>query len=406
MKQDNLWLRKAVLFMASQGVTVLGSSIVQMAIIWYVTIQTSSGIWLTVLTLSAFLPQMLISFFAGVWADRYNKKKIIILADILIAVTTLILAIFLLNGNLGDTTLYAIVIASIIRSIGTGIQNPTVNSMIPQLVPEDKLMKFNGINSSLQSLIQFASPLIAGGILVFSPIYNVLFLDVLTAIIGVGILLFIKVEKNNPQNTQEKTSILKDIKEGISFSVSDKLIGKLLLIYGMFIFLSVPSSFMTTLIITRNFGEDYLLLSISEAVGFVAMFLSGMLLGMWGGFKNRNKTLAIGIVLYSIFAICLGITTQYWAFVIVIFLISFSIPIIQTTTMTVLQEKVVPEMQGRVFSLLNVMFSGFMPLGMLLFGVLSDFVHMSYLIIPTGVALLIIGVLIPLSKKFYKQGIV
>ena len=124
-----------------------GSSIVQMAIVWYVTMQTSSGIWLTILTLSSFLPQMIISPFAGVWADRYNKKKIIILADVLIAISTLILAIFLQLNNLVDTSLIAIVIVSIIRSIGTGIQTPTVNSMIPLLVPEDKLMKFNGINS-------------------------------------------------------------------------------------------------------------------------------------------------------------------------------------------------------------------------------------------------------------------
>ena len=164
MKKDNLWKKKAVAFITSQAVSLFGSSIVQMAIVWYVTMQTSSGIWLTILTLSSFLPQMIISPFAGVWADRYNKKKIIILADVLIATSTLILAIFLQINNLANTSLIAIVVVSIIRSIGTGIQTPTVNSMIPLLVPEDKLMKFNGINSSIQSVIQFASPLVAGGI--------------------------------------------------------------------------------------------------------------------------------------------------------------------------------------------------------------------------------------------------
>lgn len=67
----------------------------------------------------------------------------------------LIWFIYCSNGNC---------VVSIIRSIGIGIQTPTVNSMIPLLVPEDKLMKFNGINSSIQSVIQFASPLVAGGI--------------------------------------------------------------------------------------------------------------------------------------------------------------------------------------------------------------------------------------------------
>ena len=405
MKKDNLWKKKALAFITSQAVSLFGSSIVQMAIVWYVTMQTSSGIWLTTLTLSSFLPQMIISPFAGVWADRYNKKKIIIFADVLIAVSTLILAIFLQINNLANTSLIAIVVVSIIRSIGTGIQTPTVNSMIPLLVPEDKLMKFNGVNSSIQSVIQFASPLVAGGILVLGSISNILFIDVITAAIGVSILSFIKMEQKSIQKIEEKASTINDIKEGIRFSISDKLIGKLLLIYGIFIFLSVPSSFMSSLIITRNFGQDYMYLSICETIGFVGMFLGGLLLGTWGGFKNRNKTLTLGMILYSIFAIALGLVTQYWMFVAFIFFISFSIPIIQTTTMTMLQEKVQVEMQGRIFSLLNAIFSGIMPLGMILFGVLADIVSINYLIIPAGTILLLIGIGIPLFKSFYKEGI-
>ena len=405
MKKDNLWKKKAVAFITSQAVSLFGSSIVQMAIVWYVTMQTSSGIWLTILTLSSFLPQMIISPFAGVWADRYNKKKIIILADVLIAVSTLILAIFLQINNLAKTSLIAIVVVSIIRSIGTGIQTPTVNSMIPLLVPEDKLMKFNGVNSSIQSVIQFASPLVAGGILVLGSISNILFIDVITAVIGVSILSFIKIEQKSIQKIEKKASTINDIKEGIRFSISDKLIGKLLLIYGIFIFLSVPSSFMSSLIITRNFGQDYMYLSICETIGFVGMFLGGLLLGTWGGFKNRNKTLTLGMVLYSIFAIALGLVTKYWMFVALIFFISFSIPIIQTTTMTMLQEKVQVEMQGRIFSLLNAIFSGLMPLGMIFFGVLADIISINYLIIPAGAILLLIGIGIPLFKSFYKEGI-
>ena len=377
-----------------------------MAIVWYVTIQTSSGIWLTILTLSSFLPQMIIAPFAGVWADRYNKKKIIIFADILIAITTLTLAIFLIKNNFGNYALYGILIASIIRSIGTGIQTPTVNSRIPLLVSEDKLMKFNGINSSIQSAIQFASPLIAGGILVLGSISNILFIDVLTAIIAVIILSFIKIEKIIKEEVKIETSTIKEIKDGIKFSMQNKLVGTILVIYGAFIFLSVPSSFMTSLIITRNFGQEYIYLSISETIGFIGMFLGGILLGIWGGFKNRNKTLMIGIILYAIFAISLGLVTQYWLFVVIIFIISFSIPIIQTTLMTVLQEKVTIEMQGRIFSLLNAIFSGLMPLGMVLFGTLSDVIEIKYLIISSGIILLIIGIIIPFLKKFYKEGII
>jgi DHA3 family macrolide efflux protein-like MFS transporter len=147
------WWRKMMAFLISQGISLFGSQIVQMAVIWYVTLETSSGIWVTVLTLAAFLPQMIISLFAGVWADRYNRKRMIIAADAIIAVTTLLLAVFMMSGNVGEAALPAIILVSVVRSLGSGIHAPTVNAMIPQLVPEDGLMRVNGINGSIQSVV-------------------------------------------------------------------------------------------------------------------------------------------------------------------------------------------------------------------------------------------------------------
>ena len=86
---------KAALFLASQAVTLLGSSIVQFAIIWYVTLETSSGGWVALLSAAAYIPQFLISFFAGVWADRYPRKRLIIAADGAIAIATLALVLLL-----------------------------------------------------------------------------------------------------------------------------------------------------------------------------------------------------------------------------------------------------------------------------------------------------------------------
>lgn len=270
--------------------------------------------------------------------------------------------------------------------------------MIPLLVPENKLIKFNGINSSVQSTIQFASPLIAGGILALGSISNILFIDVLTAIIGITILSFIKVKNKNSLKKIKKIHMFKEIKEGINYSIREKSVGKQLLIYGIFIFLSVPASFMVSLIITRSFGQDYIYLSICETVGFIGMFLGGTLLGIWGGLKKRNKTLNLGLILYSIFSVCLGLAVNYPLFVFIMFFVSLSIPIIQTTVMTLLQEKVEIEMQGRVFSLLNAIFSGLMPLEMIIFGILADVVSINYLIIIAGIILLAFTLLI---KKYH-----
>ena len=210
-KQKPKWRGKVTAFLIGQGVSLFGSQIVQMAIIWYVTLETSSGIWVTILTLAAFLPQMIMSLFAGVWADRYNRKRIIITADTMIAATTLLLAFFMMSGNAGEAALPAIIIVSAIRSLGSGIQTPTVNAMIPQIVPEDGLMRVNGINGSIQSVVQFVSPIAAGAIMAAGPIYNIMFIDVVTAIIGISILAFIKIPKHQMEERTEPASIFADI---------------------------------------------------------------------------------------------------------------------------------------------------------------------------------------------------
>ncbi len=399
------WKRKAVAFLISQGITLFGSSLVQMAIIWYVTIKTSSGIWVTTLTVCSFIPQMLISLFAGVWADRYNRKMLIITADLVIAAATLALALFLLTGYAGHNELMAIILVSTIRSLGSGIQTPTVSAMIPQLVPEENLFRFNGINGSIQSIVQFAAPAAAGAIMAAGPIYNILFIDILTALVGVSILATIKIPGHIDAENVQKTAFFAELREGIKFAFQDKFIGRLLMIYGIFILLCVPSGFLTALMIERTFGGNYMYLSINEMVGFAGMVTGGLMIGAWGGSKNRIKTLAFGILLYAIFSIALGITQNFWLFVVVIFIMSLAIPVAQTSVTTLLQEMVMPEMQGRAFGLLSVMFNGFMPLGMVIFGPTADIFPISWLMIGTGGLLILLAISIPFQKGFNNLGI-
>lgn len=399
------WKKKAIAFLISQGITLFGSSLVQMAIIWYVTLQTSSGIWVTILTLCAFLPQMFLSFFAGVWADRHSRKALIIAADIAIAAATLGLALMMLSGLTGQSSLPAIIAVSLVRSLGSGIQTPAVNAMIPQLVPEEKLLRFNGINSSMQAIVQFGAPAAAGALMAFGSLSAILMIDVATAAIGVTLLAFLRIPRHRNSAQGQAAPFFTDMKAGIRFAFRDGFIGKLLLLYGAFILLSVPSGFLTALMIERTFGGSYLYLSASETVGFAGMVLGGLLLGVWGGFKNRNRTLFLGLLLYAAFAVLLGTVTQFWLFAAAIFLLSFAIPIVQSSMTTMLQEKVATEMQGRVFSLLNVMFSGFMPLGMALFGPMADLVPIRWLMLGTGGILLVLAVALPCFKAFYLGGI-
>ena len=140
------------------------------------------------LSAAAYIPQFLISFFAGVWADRYPRKRLIIAADGVIALATLALVLLLPQISQNETIYVALVVISAIRSLGTGVHTPAGNATVPQLVAEEHLMKFNGINATVQSVVQFAAPAIAGSILTWGSFRGALMLDVVTAMVGIGLL--------------------------------------------------------------------------------------------------------------------------------------------------------------------------------------------------------------------------
>ena len=297
----NNWKRRTLLFLASQCITLFGSMIVQMSIIWYVTLKTSSGGWVAAFTICSYLPQFLISFFAGVWADRYNRKKLIILADGVITIATLIIFLVMSMISSDFVLLSALLIISMIRSIGAGIQTPIVNAVIPQLVPEEYLMKYNGMNATMQSVVQFVAPAVAGTVLSIATFRSTLFIDIVTAIIGIGLLSCVLLPKQEVSN--ENISVFSEIKAGIHYSFSYKMIGKILIVYGLFILLSVPAGFMAALLVSRVYGDVYWYLTAVELVGFAGMALGGVLMGVWSGFKSRVKTFAFGLLILSIMTI-------------------------------------------------------------------------------------------------------
>ncbi|MFA7211431.1 MAG: MFS transporter, partial [Bacteroidales bacterium] len=180
------WKRQITAFLAGQTITLFGSMLVQFAITWYIARETSSGLYVTLSVLCSFGPQILLSIFSGVWADRYNKKMLIILSDGGIALATLILAILMARGASGIWLLF---IFSAVRSAGSGIQMPAIQAILPQLVPKDKLMRINGITNSIHSTINLVSPAAAGAILSFGAFHYLLLIDVVTAAIGISILI-------------------------------------------------------------------------------------------------------------------------------------------------------------------------------------------------------------------------
>lgn len=395
-KQTN-WKSQAMLFLISQCITLFGSTLVQMAIVWYVTIQTSSGVWVAAFTVCSYLPQFLISFVAGVWADRHSRKKLIIGADSLIALVTFLMVLAIPHITDKTVVLGGLLVMSVIRSFGAGIQTPAVNAVIPQLVPEDQIMRFNGINATMQSVVQFAAPAAAGVLLTINTLSSTLIIDTATAIVGIGLLSAVIIPKQAIQN--KETSVFIDMKIGIKYTLSDKLIGKVLTVYGLFIFLCVPAGFLSQLFVSRVYGETYWYLTAVELAGFIGMVAGGILMSIWGGFKSRVTTMSVGLIAFGSLAIGMGLSKQFALYLTLMIIYGVAITMVQTATTTLIQEKAEMSMQGRVFGLLGAMYSGFLPVGMAIFGPMADEFSLKWIMIGSGIALIALSIFVGTNKE-------
>ncbi len=402
MEKYHNWEKNITIFLASQTLTLFGSSLVQYAILWYITLQTQSGIMMTISIISGFIPSFFISPFAGVWADRYSRKMLIIISDLTIAFFTLLLAIMFF---LGKDSLVLIFLVSAIRSFGSGVQTPAVGAFIPSIVPEDKLTKVNGINTSIQSFIFLLSPMLSGALMVAADIEYIFFIDVITAIIGVlALVLFLKVPHHKRAEDNEKIEYFQDMLKGIKYIKEHAFIKILFLYSAAYFILAAPLAFLTPLQVARTYGDDVWRLTAIEIAFSVGMMLGGVLMAYWGGFQNKLHSMALSTFIIAITTLILGIPPSFWVYLIVMGVAGLVMPLFNTPFIVLIQQKTDENYLGRVLGVLNMIASIVMPMAMLLFGPLSDIIKIEWLLLITGALIIIQGIFMVKNKVLFEAG--
>ncbi|AQS58093.1 MFS transporter [Desulforamulus ferrireducens] len=396
------WQKNIIIFLASQTISLFGSSLVQYAIFWYITLETQSGIMMTIATICGFLPTFFISPFAGVWADRYERKKMIMLADGMIALVTLILAILFLMGY---QALWLLFIISAIRALGTGIQTPAIGAFLPQLVPEDKLTKVNATNSSIQAFVMLISPMLSGALLTMSTIEIIFFIDVITAVLAILILLlFLRVPAHAKALEKQTMGYFEDMRAGIAYVRSHEFVKKFFLFCALFLFLVTPVAFLSPLQVTRSFGSDVWRLTAIEITFSIGMMAGGGIMAVWGGFKNKIHTMTLACLINGACIFALGIVPNFWIYIFIMGINGVTMPMFNTPSMVLLQEKVEGDFLGRVFGVMSMISSTMMPLGMLVFGPIADIIKIEWLLIGTGLLLFIQGFFLLGDKALLEAG--
>ncbi|HEX5858161.1 MAG TPA: MFS transporter [Microbacterium sp.] len=381
------WRRHIVLFLGGQTITLFGSMLVQYAVMWHIVLETGSGGMMALVAVFGFLPQAIVSVFAGVWADRHNRKYLIMGADGAIAVSTLVLALVLMAGYY---ELWLIFLTLAIRSVGAGIQTPAVSAFIPQIVPTDKLMRVNGVNGAIQSGMMLLAPAAAGALYVAASLVAIFWVDVVTAAIGIAILATISVPPLIRTFAGERPSYSADLREGVRYVAGHAFVRWFLVLFAIVFVLTVAPSYLTPLMIERSFSTgvadtDAWLLTLLEISFSIGMVVGGLVIAVWGGMKDRITMIIVSSLAFGAISIGLGLSPNVWVFYGFMLICGLAVPFFSTPSMTILQETVEPERQGRVFGFVGIVMAVAMPVGMLVFGPLADLVPVEWVLISAGI---------------------
>lgn len=398
-----MWKRNTAIFLSSQALSLFGSSLVQYALLWYITLETKSGTMLTLYIVCGFLPTFFLSPFGGVWADRYDRKRLLILADGLIALVTLALAVSFLQSG-GSLTL--IMAAAALRAAGAAVQMPAVGAILPQFVPAEHLTRVNGIAQTIQGIIALVSPLVSGALITIWPMHYLFAVDVVTAAAAIAVLAFLFRVPPHAKAAQPQTaSYFADMAQGLRYIRDHRYLIAFFTFIGLLLFLISPAAFLTPLQVVRSFGGEVWRLTAIEIVFSAGMIAGGALMGFWGGFANRMHTMLLSAAVMGACTVALGVTGNFWLYLSFMTLFGVVIPLLNTPSAVLLQEHVEGDYLGRVFSVNTMLFTSVMPIGMLVFGPMAEAVPIERILIVTGALILLTAAVALRSRTLIGAGL-
>lgn len=358
-------MRPFFLMWTGQALSLLGSQVAQFALIWWLTLETGSPGVLVTATLLGLVPMVVIGPLAGALIDRFDRRSILLLADGLIALVSLALAVFFWQGIATTSHVFA---ALFIRSVATGFHQPTVTAVTTQMVRKKLLTQIQGLNESLEGLLLIVSAPLGGMLLGWMPIAGILGLDVATAAFAILPLLWIRIPALGSGEAGPKPSVWADIQEGFRFVRGWPGLMILLLMSAVINLFLVPAFALLPLLVRDHFDKGPLELGWTSAAFGIGMLVGGAALGIWGGFRRRVVTTLLGVLglAGAVFAIGLAPGDEFALALGAMFFVGAMVALANGPMQAVLQGTVPQEFQGRIFTLLQTLSTAATPVGLLL----------------------------------------
>lgn len=390
------WARPFFTIWTGQAISLLGSQLVQFALIWHLTKQTGSATVLATASLVGLFPQVVFGPFIGTLVDRWNRRMMMLIADSVIALATLVLAYLF---GIGAVQIWTIYLLLFVRSLAGGFHGPAMMASTSLMVPQEQLTRVQGFNQMLNGGLNVISAPLGAVLLGLMPLQGILMIDVGTALLAITPLFFVPVPEPERRPFPEGAetgprTIWRDFREGLRYVMAWPGLRWLLGIALMINFVLPPASSLMPLLVTEHFGGDALQLGWIELALGAGVIAGGLILGTWGGFKRRILTTLAGLLGMGLSYLVIGFAPAalFSLALFASFLMGSMLSIVQGPVFAIFQATIEPAMQGRVITLVGSLGGAMAPVGLILAGPIADIFGIQIWYIVSGGVVALMGI--------------
>lgn len=365
-------MRTFLIIWFGQLISIIGSGLTGFGLSVWIYEQTGQALPIALNALFFNLPRVLLAPFAGAIADRYDRRSIMILADIGAAVATLGVVVMLLTGRLEVWHIY---LSTILSSSFGAFQDPAYRASITMLVPKEDLARAGGMDQMSFAVQSIITPLLAGVLYAGFGLQAIIVIDFATFLFAVGALALVHIPQ--PQSTiggledSGRDSMWRNATFGWKYLLKRPGLFGLLWYYAVVnFFLSFSGVLVAPLVLSNGTPAE---LGVVQTSGGVAMLVGGLIMSFWGGPKSRRIWGVIAAIAISGFGFLLaGLRPSTSLIASAQFVILLFIPISAAISQAVWQMKVAPDIQGRVFAIRSMIAFSIMPIANIAAGLLAD----------------------------------
>lgn len=383
------WKQTFLVIWSGQAVSILSSSIVAYAIVFWMSLETRSAEVLALSAIAGMLPQALLGLLVGVYVDRWDRKRTMILADTFIALCTLGLAILFWTGV---AELWHVYLLLACRSAGSAFHVPAMQASVPLLAPQTALTRIAGVNQVIVSASDIAGPALGALLLGVTSIGNILLLDVIGAVVGCTTLLFVRIPR--PEPSQQHPDLWREFREGFAAMHAQPGMGWFFALAIAVWFFIMPVGVLFPLMTLGYFGGGTYEMSLVEIIWGGGALLGGAIMGARNYPVSRIVLINLMYVLVGLSFLLSGLLppTAFYGFVALTVAAGVSSSIFNASFISVLQARIEPGLLGRVLSLYRSF--GLLPsvIGLLSTGFLAGQVGLNTTFIAAGGIIALLGI--------------